>query len=253
MAKYFSKKMDNNKPQIDLNLVQKFFDDRAKKVDQLGYKSAVIYQDKNLGLVEQRDIVEKQKLLPKLILKRQDRCLDLGCGTGRWADSIVPSVSYYHGVDFSNDLLEIARNRFHDYENVGFTTIKCQELSFSKLLVTEKFNKILCFGLIMYLNDEDVKSLISGIIDCMADECCLLLREPIGINDRLTIKEHFSDDMDQYYNAIYRTSDELLELCSPVLRMHGVSLIDSGAVFDDDILNNRQETKQYWFMFRKES
>lgn len=251
MAKYFSKKTDIHKPEIDLHLVQKFFDDRAKKVDKLGYKSTVIYQDNNLELVEQRDMAEKQKLLPQLLLKETDRCLDLGCGTGRWADSIVPAVSYYHGVDLSNDLLEIARNRFKDVNNAFFTEMKCQELSFSKLLVPEKFNKVLCFGLIMYLNDDDVRNLMTGIIDCMKDECFLLLREPIGINERLTIKEHFSDDMGQYYNAIYRTAEELIDICSSILSPYGISLVDSGAVFGDSSLNNRQETKQYWFTFRK--
>lgn len=251
MTKIVNNINDEIKPEINLKSVEVFFANRARKVNELGYKSTVMYQDKNLQLAEERDFHEKKNLLPKLSLSFDDRCLDIGCGTGRWADVIVPYVNYYHGVDLSDELLDIARDRFAHYENIQFTCLKGEELTFQHLKSRQKFSKILCFGVLMYLNDKDIENIMNGIVDCADEECLFLLREPVALEKRLTIVEHYSDDMDQYYNAIYRTKEELLNLCNSVLNKYGFRLQSQGDVFSEESLNNRKETKQLWFLLQK--
>ena len=47
MARILSKYDDKIKPDINQDEVLNFFEQRAKKAKTLGYKQAVIYQDKN--------------------------------------------------------------------------------------------------------------------------------------------------------------------------------------------------------------
>jgi len=254
MAKIFTQGNEEETPQIDPMSVKQFFEERAKKAKDglLSYKQAIIYQDKSGDLAEQRDQTEKQLLLPKLELLQKDRFLDIGCGTGRWTELVADKVSYYHGTDLIEDLLLIAKER-NKRDNVSFTCLPCMELSLSKLNENEKFHKIIMFGVLMYLNDIDLKKTLEAVIEVGASKCTFLLREPIGIQKRLTIKEHFSEDMEQTYNAIYRTEKELLNICNEILGNAGFELKESADVFDNAIYNNRVETKQKYFLFKREA
>ena len=84
-----------------------------------------------------------------------------------------------------------------------------------------------------------------------AQKARIILREPVGIKNRLTLKEYFSEDMDQKYNAIYRTEMELLNMFDATIESVGFRLIDSGDVYQETELNNRAETKQRWFIFER--
>jgi hypothetical protein len=85
--------------------------------------------------------------------------------------------------------------------------------------------------------------------DCFAAEGGrILLREPVAQDERLTILDHYSDELEEEYNAIYRTRDDLLEHVATVFADANVEVLDQGYVFDDPDLNNRAETRQEWFL-----
>jgi hypothetical protein len=79
----------------------------------------------------------------------------------------------------------------------------------------------------------------------------VLIREPVAIEKRLTLQEHFSADMDQQYNAIYRTESELLAMFGTTMGAAGFRLIKSADVYAEPELNNRVETKQRWFLWER--
>ena len=85
MSRIYTNKCEKT-PSINQKEVLDFFEERAKKANTIGYKQAVIYQDKNPNLAEKRDKAEKELLLPKFKLSGRERVLDIGCGTGRWAE-----------------------------------------------------------------------------------------------------------------------------------------------------------------------
>jgi hypothetical protein len=70
----------------------------------------------------------------------------------------------------------------------------------------------------------------------------------VAQEERLTIAEHFSEDLDAVYNAIYRTRDELLSAFGEAWAGTGLHIRDHGPLFEDDSLNNRRETRQEWFV-----
>lgn len=244
-------RITGTKHDIDQAAVLSFFEQRAKKSEQLGPLRAVIYQDKHPDLAETRDRTEKALLLPKLDLGGDERVLDAGCGTGRWAEVLIPRCAEYMGADVSPGLIEIARKQHGHHPNARFAVCPVDELTLSRMESNRPFSRIACFGVFIYLNDDVAERAMAALLSCAAAECRFVLREPIGVENRLTIKEHFSEDMEQTYNAIYRTEAELMAMLQPTFLANGFKVTETGDVYADSALNNRAETKQRYFVLER--
>jgi len=241
----------DKKPEINKDSVFDFFEKRAAKVDEIGPIRAVIYQDKNPNLAERRDAAEKSLLFPLMNLDRFSTVLDAGCGSGRWAEVIIPHCAAYFGVDVSPGLVRVARERFDHYCNARFSVCSIDNISLEAIGARNYFTHILSFGLFMYLNDDEVTMSLNRFVNMAAANAKVIFREPIAMQNRLTLQMHFSDDMEQMYNAIYRTEAELLDIVHATLGMENFTQIGCGDVFADASLNNRAETKQRWFLWER--
>jgi SAM-dependent methyltransferase len=239
---------DRDKPRIDRGEVVSFFEQRAMKIEQVGPVRAVIYQDKHPDLAERRDVAEKQCIKPLLALDGTQRLLDVGCGTGRWASEVAGLCAHYHGIDISEGLVSYAREHFADCGNCRFSVAPVDRFSLDSIGEKVPFDRVLCAGLLIYLNDDEVVQAMDCLGRAMGRNARAVFREPMGIGQRLTIKDHYSDDLDQTYNAIYRTQEEIEALMQTVLATRGFRLLDSGNVFEADGLNNRAETRQRWIL-----
>lgn len=239
---------DENKPRIERDEVLSFFEQRAEKIERLGPVRAVIYQDKHPDLAERRDLAEKQRIRPLLALDGTQRLLDVGCGTGRWADEVAGLCTHYHGIDISEGLIAYAREHFRDKHNCRFSVAPVDDFSLESIGESQPFDRVLCAGVLIYLNDDEALDALRCMGHSMARQARVLFREPMGLEQRLTIKAHYSDDLDQTYNAIYRTQGEIEALMQSALIDSGFRIIDGGDVFEDDGLNNRAETRQQWIL-----
>jgi cyclopropane fatty-acyl-phospholipid synthase-like methyltransferase len=242
---------DQDAPQIDPAAVESFFSKRAEKAKTLGSLRAVIYQDKHPDLAERRDAAEKALLLPKLELQAHSRVLDIGCGTGRWTGVLASQVDMYHGTDFAAGLVDIARAEHDILKNVHYFVLPSVAVSLRALGESQGFDRIVVFGLLIYLNEQDVFETLRRVVEVAAPQCRLLIREPVAIGSRLTIKEHFSDDLEQVYNAIYRTEDELLFMIAETLEQARFKVIESGYVYEQREMNNRADTVQKWYLLER--
>ncbi|MDR6956360.1 SAM-dependent methyltransferase [Pseudomonas brassicacearum] len=247
MARIYTKPEDK-KPKIDKSLVLDFFEKRASKVNDLGPTRAVIYQDKDADLAERRDIAEKTLLLPLLEIDESSRILDAGCGTGRWAEAIIPKCGVYVGVDVSPGLIKVATERFGTSLNAKFEVCPVDLLTRERIGIDQAFTHILSFGVFIYLNDDEIIEALHAYASLTESGSKIMFREPIAVENRLTLIEHFSNDMEQTYNAIYRTEEELITLITSAL---GESFFQQkkGDVYPDGTLNNRTETKQKWYLW----
>jgi 2-polyprenyl-3-methyl-5-hydroxy-6-metoxy-1,4-benzoquinol methylase len=250
VTRIFSKTDEESKPRIDKESVAKFFRERAQKAESVGLTRAVIYQDKHPDLAEKRDVAEKARLLPVLQLDSTLRVLDVGCGTGRWTVELAGNSAHYHGIDFSAELIGHARASHPESASLKFSVAPAENYSLSELGESQPFDRILCCGVMIYLNDEDV----AGAFRCMAsvasEKCRVVMREPVGVLNRLTIKDHFSDELEQSYNAIYRTQQELVSYMTDTLFASGFRIVDQGDVYEVE-LNNRTETVQRWMVLER--
>lgn len=236
---------------IDYNETKEFFKNRAEKFREDNPYSVTMYQDDNQELVEERNKKEIEKLCPMLGVKEDSRILDIACGIGRWADALSEEIEEYCGVDFSGELIEIAnrrnkKERFSFYEGA---TYEIEEVL--RKNGKGKYNTILMIGILMYLNDKDMTDSLQQIERICEEHAVICIREPIGIKDRLTLKDFFSEELKDNYNAIYRTREELMKFFKPTLLEKGFSIRKEGFLFEEDVLNNRKETSQYYFVLER--
>ncbi|MCI8377463.1 MAG: class I SAM-dependent methyltransferase [Lachnospiraceae bacterium] len=245
-------RIKRQKENIQYNDTKKFFQNRAKKYQKNNPYSVTMYQDNNPALVRERNQKEVQKLLPKLRLSADSKILDIACGIGRWAEAIQMEIDRYCGIDFSGELIEIAGER---NERPNFFFYEGSALEVEKVLGERQsgvlFNTILIMGAQIYFNDIDIPSFYTQVCNLCAEQAIICMREPIGIEDRLTLKEFFSDELQDDYNAIYRTRQEYQIFFEDVLFQKGFSVKDEGVLFEENMLNNRKETSQYYWIFER--
>jgi len=121
-------------------------------IDQSVVKS---YFNKTMSLVfdENSARLEEKALLPYLNLTQDSSVLDMGCANGRWARLLLPQISYYVGIDLSENFINSARAKFGDL-NCDFNAIPAEDF------ISEKqFDLILWIGLMTYMNDSQIQQL----------------------------------------------------------------------------------------------
>lgn len=251
MARITTDGSDGNPPQIDRDEVLDFFENRASRIGTLGPVRAVIYQDDHPDLAERRDRTEKERLLPMLALDGSQRLLDIGCGTGRWTGDVLPLCSHYHGIDFSPGLITHARQRFEDRPDALFSIASADRFSLASLCEAQPFDRMLCCGVLIYLNDEEVERAFRCMAASSAPAARLVLREPMALQARLTLQQHPSEELKHTYNAIYRTREELGRFLERTLMSSGFKIEAEGDLFLDASMNNRSETKQRWMILER--
>ncbi len=86
---------------------KKYYNETAEKYDSwhVEVASAKVVDEWNF-----------ENLKAILINKQVEKCLDLGCGTGRLSNSLLQIVEKVYGVDQSKEVLKIAKNKFPKLE-----------------------------------------------------------------------------------------------------------------------------------------
>ena len=244
-------RISGKKESIDYKHTSSFFDRRAKKYNDNNPYGVTMYQDNNPKLVEDRNRYEVEKLLPKLSINYESTILDVACGIGRWSDAITVPIKEYFGIDFCKGLIQIANERNVNQNNRRFVVGSSTDVENVVRHVSDlDYNVVLMIGALVYLNDEDILATFKQVERLCANNATICIREPIGLCERLTLKEQFSDELNDEYNAIYRTRDELIRYMKPAFIDKGFCLEDEDFLFDSN-LNNRKETAQYYFILRR--
>lgn len=195
------------KENIDKNYVKDFFDKRAEKqVESL--MTITSFQDKE-------NLDKRQEEESKIVFENIDltgkKILEIGCGIGRWAEVFHDKCDTYLGLDFAENLIEIAKENYN-YENCYFQVMSAVDIKIEELLVKPPFDVIFIAGVLVFLNDDDIPQMIEEINELVSDEKTIYIRETISVMDtRLTLKDFYSESLETDYSAIYRTKDELMD------------------------------------------
>lgn len=246
-------KMRVSKEIIELNYdeTKEFFNKRANKFTEDNPYAVTMYQDNNPEVVIARNKKEVEKLKPHLALTKNSCVLDIACGIGRWADAISEEISEYCGIDFGCELIEIAKKR-NERENFFFYEGSATDIrEVLKRNKKQKFNRILMAGILIYLNDVDLKLALEQVEAACDENARICFREPIAMLERLTLKNFYSEELCDNYNAIYRTREEICEILNEVLICRGFQIIEENFLFSEDSLNNRKETSQYYYVLER--
>ncbi len=238
---------------ISINDTQEFFEKRIEKHLPHRY-NYVMYQDDNPELAIERDRYEKAKFINWLNIKSNSRVLDIGCGVGRWADTIAPMISDgdYIGVDFSYSLLGLAKEVFKSNSNCHFYQGSFQELKqvLKKNNQQKLYNSILINGVLMYINDDDIEKCLSNAKEYMAPGGVIYIKESVGVGERLTLNKFYSKEMKAEYSAIYRDIEQYSEIFSRIFdEKSGFSVLNSGHTWETQY-SNRKETSSYFWIIK---
>lgn len=239
--------------QIDLPElgVKSFFKERSTRSDSDNPYISVLYQDKNPELAISRDRHEKEKILPLLRLSKTDDVMDVGCGIGRWAEGLYDQVRSYTGIDLDEGLISIAKSYFQQYPACHFYCLSADQVNAPPVCARGPFSLLIVSGVLLYLNDSAIVQFFSNCRQLLRSGANLYIREPLAINNRLTLNGVWSDDLEQEYYAIYRTKAELSYLIDEGLQC-GLERMDFLPLYDDENLNNRAETRQFYSIFSLE-
>lgn len=246
-----SKRITGTVTEINRDEILHFYERRVAKYKEDNPYAVTMMQDHNPQLVLERNKWETGKLLPFLSLDSESRVLDIACGIGRWYDAIDTEIKEYCGIDFCEGLIQIAKEKHQDCGNADFLTGSATETK-QILEQNEKgiYNRVLMMGILLCFNDADIRTVLDQICEVTERDALLCIREPIAISDRLTLKDFYSEELEDHYNAIYRTREELMKLFGDTLIPAGFHVEKEGWLFEDS-LNNRKETAQYYFVFRR--
>lgn len=144
-----------DKINIDNNSTKEFWQKRANNINNL---QTVLLGSDNTGSEQNIRNENEKRIVEKIIEKIQNPgILDIGCGIGRWAENLQNKFEYYVGVDFSEGFINYASKKFTNFSNVKFYNNSI--LNLDKDILTSRFNLIICTGVLMYINDENISNI----------------------------------------------------------------------------------------------
>jgi len=144
---------------------------------------------KSTPLSEESEKIEERAVIDLVKIKPGMKVLDLGCGEGRFAEMLENRGIKYVGVDFSKELIARARN-MNIKGDVRFLVEPAQEF-----VSDERFDLIFLFGLIPYMNDEDIRKLSRNCRTMLKKGGRLVLRDVI-LEDKGSERKVFDDKND---------------------------------------------------------
>ncbi|HII15549.1 MAG TPA: class I SAM-dependent methyltransferase [Nanoarchaeota archaeon] len=93
---------------------------------------------------------EKYLIIPVLKPQKKDLILDIGCGTGRFAMLLAKRCRKVTGIDFSPDMLAVAKDKSKNIKNIEYLKLDAsKKLPFKN----SSFDKVLCTLVVMHIKD----------------------------------------------------------------------------------------------------
>ena len=137
-----------DKIKVNGDSIREFYNSRAEKHAEFENEyTLVLLKDQDPDFARRSDEFEKLEILPLLMIDGHSDVLDVGCGMGRWADALKGVCGSYTGIDFSERMIELARNRLNS-DKMRFITSSFEDID--RNLETEcTYNRVIIGGTCM--------------------------------------------------------------------------------------------------------
>lgn len=202
---------------INTELVKKFYDKRATLIGEKGW-GAVALGDEDPSITVRGNDYDRNIILPQLGINSTSRVLELGCGMGRWAKIVLPNCDFYCGVDFSSDILAVAKEMCRSYEDHSafYSMSALEAVRKGPQYFRGTFNCIILSGICIYINDAELSEIFAHLPNLCSNQGTIYIKETTALESRLTLNEFPSEALRSNYNAIYRTIQEYNMLFQPL-------------------------------------
>lgn len=231
------------KVNIDTVNTISFYNQRAKTIKNREQEyTTVLLGDQDPEYAAKWDEYEKGFVLPKLMLNRNKVVLDLGCGMGRLADAVSDKVKEYYGVDFSSEMIAVAKQNVRN-NNCHFYIMSVVDALSDPKITARKYDLVLMAGVSMYINEDELKESYRLLRNLVNKDSLFYFEESVGKIERLTLNHIWSEDLQDYYGAIYRTREEYKSLIDEYI--NGVEYIEEGYM---NFLDKEEQTEtSHWY------
>lgn len=238
---------------INPEKTKSFWKQRADKYSKEHPYVAVKLGDSKPTRADEWDVYEKNNILTKLNVNHADYVLDIGCGVGRLAEYIIPQCKYYTGTDFAEELIAIANERispFFSKERYRFIVEDAinVRLDNPNIPYCGKYSVLILAGILIYLNDDDIKKILHNLLLVLSKECRIYFSEPVAKESRLTLNEFYSHELKHAYSAIYRTENEYMNLFD-VLYKNGFMIEEKGDY--NQFSDKTSETERIYMILKR--
>lgn len=231
------------KVNIDTVNTISFYNQRAKTIKNREQEyTTVLLGDQDPEYAVKWDEYEKGFVLPKLMLNRNKVVLDLGCGMGRLADAVSDKVKEYYGVDFSSEMIAVAKQNVRN-NNCHFYTMSVVDALSDPKITARKYDLVLMAGVSMYINEDELKESYRLLRNLVNKDSLFYFEESVGKKERLTLNHIWSEDLQDYYGAIYRTREEYKSLIDEYI--NGVEYIEEG--YMNFLDKEEQSETSHWY------
>jgi SAM-dependent methyltransferase len=224
------------------NKAKNFWEKRAAELLLNENSELGIWQSTSLTSSEEEalkrrnlEIEHLEKALELLPSISEMNLLEIGCGVGRLTTFFAQKFSHVYATDYIADFLAIASQKAEE-ENLKNITFR--HLESDQALPEWKVNCRAICGVLSYLNDDDYFKTLSSAKNAEY----LIIKESVGVNERLELEDHFSEQLNCNYNAIYRQKDELIK---------DVQNLGYNLIMDNLVEAHREETNIRIFVFKK--
>ena len=231
--------------QVNIDTVNtiSFYNQRAKTIKNREQEyTTVLLGDRDPEYAVKWDEYEKGFVLPKLMLNRNKVVLDLGCGMGRLADAVSDKVKEYYGVDFSSEMIAVAKQNVRN-NNCHFYTMSIVDALSDPKITARKYDLVLMAGVSMYINEDELKESYKLLRNLVNKDSLFYFEESVGKVERLTLNHIWSEDLQDYYGAIYRTREEYKSLIDEYI--NGVEYIEEG--YMNFLDKEEQSETSHWY------
>ncbi len=183
---------------------------------------ATLLQDGEAGLLqatmltsteeeaEERLLLEQASLMGAIepILQHSESILELGCGTGRWSRILAPHVAQIDAYDFSQALIEIARN---ETKEAGYNHVRFHCESIENVPQTHRVDTCISIALLHYLDENQFKAAMNLVRTSVLQGGHAVFRETFGVDRRFELHGFHSNVLNTTYHAVYRTPGEIAQ------------------------------------------
>ncbi|RKJ04091.1 class I SAM-dependent methyltransferase [bacterium D16-54] len=133
-----------------------YWQKRAKR--EYGYKGEVFYTVTPVPYYYERRIIVLDSLRKVIEQYHANKICDMGCGDGEYLKKIYTEEKNYYGIDISENMIEIAKNRaYKDNMRIFYN------VSTNGLQGISDFDFIYSVSLFAHISDEDMKKMFENI------------------------------------------------------------------------------------------
>ena len=163
---------------------------------------------------------------------------DIACGDGRLLVELAPYFRECVGVDYVEDLLELARKRLAG----SSASVRLVAEDATNYREPRQFDVFLLSGIVPCLDDVQMTEMLKNISSMAHSASRCLVRVSVSLSKRINVVNQFSAELGQMYTGYYRTVSEIES-----------SFLDHGWRCKErfQLYQHRPDTAIWWFEFER--